>query len=188
MAAKRSNAKRIEGACLVLLLLVGRPATATVLVPADLSELARDARAIVRGRVMRLDAQWTDDRRTIETVVTLEAEGYLKGSLGPTLQFRVPGGELGRFRSITVGAPLFAVDERIVVFLGAAGPSVPYVLGLNQGVFRMLRADVGWVVMPPPAVPSAGGAGRIVRGDRSRGPLPLADFEQRVRQFIVGPR
>ena len=102
-----------------VLLALAMPARATVIVPADLGELSRDARTIVRGRVASLDAQWTADRGTIETIVTLEVESYLKGSLGPTLSFRVPGGDLGRFRSIVVGAPEFAVDEHVIVFLGA---------------------------------------------------------------------
>jgi hypothetical protein len=162
------------------------PARATVIVPADLGDLSHDA--IVRGRVMAIDARWTEDRRTVETIVTLEVEGYLKGALGQTLQFRVPGGELGRFRSITVGAPEFAIDERIVVFLGAIGPSIPYVLGLNQGVFRLARTADGWVVTPPPVLPSAAGAVRVVRGDASRRALALAVFEQRVRALAAGGR
>jgi hypothetical protein len=173
---------------LFLLLASSSTARATVIVPADLGELSRDARAIVRGRVMALDARWTDDRRAIETVVTLEVESYLKGPLGQTLQFRVPGGQLGRFRSITVGAPEFSIDDRIVVFLGATGPNIPHVLGLNQGVFRMVHAGDGWVVTPPPALPSAAGSVRIVRGDTSRRPLPLAEFEQRVRALAAAPR
>jgi hypothetical protein len=169
-------------------LAVAATVDATVVVPADLGELSRDARAIVRGRVMALDVRWTEDRRTIETVITLEVESYLKGPLGRTLQFRVPGGELGRFRSITVGAPEFSIDERVVVFLGATGPSIPYVLGLNQGVFRIVHAADGWVVTPPPALPSAAGSAPIVRGDPSRRPLPLVDFEQRVRALAAAPR
>jgi len=110
-----------------VLLALAMPARATVIVPADLGELSRDARTIVRGRVASLDAQWTADRGTIETIVTLEVESYLKGSLGPTLSFRVPGGDLGRFRSIVVGAPEFTLDEHVVVFLGTQGPSVPFV-------------------------------------------------------------
>jgi len=171
------------------LILVGNPAWATVLVPADLGELARDARAIARGRVVAVDAQWTPDRRTIETLVTLEVESYLKGALGGTVQFRVPGGTLGRFRSIVVGAPEFAVDDRVVVFLGARGPSVPYVLGFSQGVFRIVRSGDGstWLVTPPAILPSAAGTA-IVRGDPSRRPLPLSDFEQRVRALAGGAR
>jgi hypothetical protein len=174
----------IGGLCLAASATVG----ATVLVPADLTELSRDARAIVRGRVVALDPRWSDDRRSIETIVTLEVEGYLKGTFGQTVQFRVSGGTLGRFRSVTIGAPEFAIDEHIVVFLGANGPTVPHLLGLNQGVFRIARASNGWVVTPPATVPPVSGSARIVRGDTSRRPVPLADFEQRVRALAAGPR
>jgi hypothetical protein len=168
------------------------PARATVLISADLGELSRDARAIVRGRVAALDAQWTDDRGSIETIVTLEVESYLKGALGAALRFRVPGGELGRFRSIVVGAPEFALNQHLVVFLGARGPSVPYVLGLNQGVFRLVRAadDSGWMVTPPAIVPAMAGVSAvpIVRGDTSRRALRLDEFEQRVRTLAAAPK
>ena len=164
------------------------PVRATVLIPADLGELSRDALAIVRGRVAALDAQWTDDRGAIETIVTLEVENYLKGALGATLRFRVPGGELGRFRSIVVGAPEFAIDQHVVVFLGARGPSVPYVVGFSQGVFRLVRAadDSGWMVTPPTIFPAtAAGAVPIIRGDPSRRAMRLNDFEQRVRTLAA---
>jgi len=169
---------------LVLLVMSVLPARATVLIPADLGELSHDAIAIARGRVAALDAQWSEDHGTIETMVTLEVESYLKGSLGSTLRFRVPGGELGRFRSVVVGAPQFAIDQRVVVFLGARGPSVPFVLGLSQGVFRLSRAadNSGWLVTSPILGPSVAGATtRIVRGDPARRSLPLGDFEQTVR-------
>src|SRR5262249_14448576 len=76
----------------------------------------------------------------------------------------------------------FVVDQRVVVFLGAQGPTIPHVVGFNQGVFRIVRAqdDSGWLVTPPPNVPGVV-AVRVVRGDTSRRPVPLADFEQRVR-------
>src|SRR5712671_6267663 len=146
---------------LLLIVFLAVPVRATVLIPADLGELSRDAVAIARGRVAALDAQWTEDRGTIETIVTLEVESYLKGSLGATLRFRVPGGELGRFRSIVVGAPEFAIEQRVVVFLGARGPSVPFVLGMSQGVFRVVRAadNTGWLVTSPVlAAPATGAA------------------------------
>jgi len=167
------------------------PAHATVLIGADLGELAHDAVAIARGRVAAVDAQWTPDRRTIETLVTLEVDAYLKGALGSTVQFLVPGGSLGRYRSIVVGAPQFAVDERVVVFLGARGPSVPYVVGFSQGVFRVVRSGDGstWLVTPPAPMPAAtAGPVAIVRGDPQRRPLPLNDFEQRVRALAGAAR
>jgi len=176
---------------LLLFLIAGVPSRATVLIPADLGELSRDALAIARGRVAALDSQWTEDHGTIETIVTLEVDAYLKGSLGATLRFRVPGGDLGRFRSVVVGAPAFAVDERVVVFVGARGPTVPYLLGMSQGVFRLSRsADrSGWLVTTPVIMPAAAGAStRIVRGDPSRRAMPLGDFEQNVRALAGGSK
>src|SRR6185295_18104905 len=115
-------------------------------------------------------------------------ETYLKGALGAALSFRVPGGVLGRLRSIVVGAPEFSVDDRVIVFLGARGPSVPYVLGLSQGVFRLVAAsdNSGWLVTPPGVFPAAAGSGAIVRGDPSRRPMRLAEFEDRIRVLARG--
>jgi hypothetical protein len=149
-----------------------------VFLPADLNQLSRDATAIVRGQIVAVDAQWTDDRRTIETLVTLQTDTYLKGSLGEVVQFRVPGGSLGRFRSVVVGAPTFAVGQRVIVFLGSRGPTIPYVLGMSQGVFRLSQSPQGgWMVTPPGIM--AGIDGPVVRG--TRGPMALTDFEREIR-------
>jgi hypothetical protein len=170
-----------------LILALGGGARATVVVPADLGELASDARAIARGRVVAVDARWTDDRRTIETIVTLDVESYLKGELGSEVRFSVPGGSFGRYRNIVVGAPQFAVGQRTIVFLGAHGPTVPYLVGFSQGVFRIVRgADGSAVVIPPPVMPSVNGP--IIRGSVARQPAPLAAFERDVRALVAGGR
>ena len=161
----------------VVLILVSSVARATVVVPVELSELSRDAVAIARGRVVAVDAQWTDGRRGIETIVSLETEAYLKGSLGDVVQFRVPGGSFGRFRNIVVGAPQFTVGQRVIVFLGSRGPTIPYVLGMSQGVFRLVQSQGDWMVTPPPIVATADGP--VVRGTLR--PSPLGEFERQVR-------
>jgi hypothetical protein len=162
-------------------------ARATVLVPTDLGELSRDARAIARGQIVAVDAQWTGGRRSIETIVTLETETYLKGRLGDTVQFRVPGGALGRYRNVVVGAPRFVVGQRVIVFLGAQGPTIPYVLGLSQGVFRLGQTSGGeWLVTPPAVLPTM--QGPIVRGNLTMRPAPLGDFEREVRALVNGSR
>mgnify|MGYP002785848070 CR=1 FL=1 len=167
----------------LLLCALAASAGATVLVPADLSELAHDARAIVRGHVVAVTAQWTEDRRTIETVVALEPERYLKGRLGDLVYFRVPGGTLGRFRNIVMGAPRFEVGQRVIVFLGASGPRVPFVLGLSQGVYRVGVTSAGAeMVAPPPLLP--GVAGPVVRGAASLRPARLSDFERDVQTLV----
>ena len=160
-----------------------------MLVGVDLGVLSRDARVIAAGRVVAVEPRWTSGRRTIETLVTLDVETYLKGSFGSTVQFVVPGGVMGRYRSIFIGAPEFAIDQRVIVFLGARGPSVPYVLGLSQGVYRIVPASGGgWMVTPPALLPTVEVSTPIVRGDASRRPLALADFERRVRALAGGVR
>jgi hypothetical protein len=180
---------RMVCACVLAACIGVTSARATTLVPADLGELSREAIAIARGRVAAVEGQWTDDHRTIETVVSLQVDEYLKGSLGAVVQFRVPGGLLGRYRSIFVGAPEFAVDQQVVVFLGAHGPSVPHVLGLSQGVFRIVpdAGGAGWLVTPPAMMPVATPT-RVVRGGLARHTIALAEFEQRVRALAGGQK
>ena len=138
--------------------------------------------------MVALDAAWTSDRSAIETLVTLRVDAYLKGQLGSTLQFHVPGGRLGRFDSVMIGAPTFGVGQNVIVFLGARGPSVPYLLGLGQGVFRLAPGAGGWLVTPPALVPSTSGRTPVVRGDVSRRPVPLADFSRQVRSLTGSAR
>ncbi len=171
----------ITVACLAL----GASLGATVVVPADLGELSREAHTIARGRVVDVVGQWTDDRRTIETLVTLETQAFLKGDLGETVQFLVPGGSLGRFRNIVVGAPHFDVGQQVIVFLGVKGPGVPFVLGLSQGVFRVRQEPGGLPVVTPSAMP---GVGLVVRGSPVLAPQSLTEFELRVRGLVQGRR
>lgn len=172
----------IVAACCVLSVSM----SATSFIATDLSELTREARTIARGRVVSVDSRWSADRSRIETLVTLEAETYMKGALGTTLQFVVPGGRLGRYRSILVGAPSFEPGQRVIVFLAASAPSLPHVIGLSQGLFRVVPDADRWLVTPQPVVSAA--ASRIVRGDPARQPMTLADFEQQVRTLAGSAR
>lgn len=172
-----------------VLLLSSIPGQSTTLVPADFSDLVREARTIARGRVAAVDGRWTEDRQSIETLVILQVDAYLKGPLGATVQFRVPGGTLGRYRRVFVGAPEFAVDQRLIVFLGAQGPAIPHVLGLSQGVFSLVQSSdsARWLVTPP-VMPAVTAATPVTRGDPLRRPMPLLDFERHVRELMGGGR
>ena len=186
---RRPSGLRIWGGLIVLACVLRATGVgATVIVPLDLGELSRGAGAIVRGRVAAVDSQWSDDRRSIQTIVTIDVENTLKGPLGSTVQLVVPGGTAGRYRSIVVGAPGFLVGQRVVVFLRWQGPSHPYLFGFSQGVFRVVTAGdgSGTVVIPPPIVGPVAESTPIVRGDITRRPLSLAAFEQQVRLLMGG--
>ncbi len=161
-------------------------AEATVVLPLDFRQLTSKATAIVRGRVISLTPQWATERHGIETMVTVEVESYLKGDFGPQFTFRVPGGRMGRFRSVTLGAPVFREGEEVILFLGATGPAIPHVVGFNQGVYRITvdRASGARLVTPPILTGDVTTPTLIVRGDPSRRPIPLARFEAQVRSMV----
>src|SRR5262245_38058593 len=93
-------AMRRSVVALLLLFLFSAPARATTVVPLSFTQLVNESAAIVYGRVADVRGQWTDDRRAIESVVTLDVMSALKGSPGSTMTFSVPGGEAGRFVSL----------------------------------------------------------------------------------------
>jgi hypothetical protein len=154
-----------------------------VLKPADLGTLVASARVIVHGRVVSTRTQ-SSDRRRIETVVTVEAGDYFKGDLGRELTFVVPGGTLGRYRTVVSGAPQLAEGDDVVLFLGTRGPAMPYLVRLGEGVFRVQR-DVRTgerLVSRHPVVAQSGAWQRVVRGASGQ-PLSVSAFGAMVRDL-----
>ena len=161
---------------------------ATVIVPIEFRALVTMAPVIVHGRVVDVRTEWVDGRRSVETFVTVQADEYLKGHLGDTLTVRVPGGQMGRYRTVFVGAPEFRDGDEVVLFLKHAGPSYSYIIGLSQGAFRVVAdARTGRRMVTTPIVMSRGGdePERVVRGDVTRRPLPIEAFRDAVRQALA---
>jgi hypothetical protein len=125
---------------LALCIVGARAASATVIAPAGFADVVNGSQLIVHGRVVEVRSETTAGRRSIHSFVTIAVDEALKGSAGSRVTFRVPQGQVGRYRRIVVGAPEFAVGEDVLLFLTAKPPAIPTVFGLNQGV-RRLRGD-----------------------------------------------
>ena len=187
------TAQTLIRTCLIAALGVvsATPLAATVYVTADLAELTAEARAVAHGRVVALEPRWVDGRRGIETLVTLRVESYAKGDMGETVTLRVPGGQMGPYKSVMLGAPGFVEGEEVVVFLASPGAAIPHLVGLAQGVYRVRpdRTTGARVVTPEvasgalPAAPA-----RVVRGDGTRRPAALSAFLDRVRALAGAAR
>lgn len=162
--------------------------SATVLVPAEFREIVSGSQIIVHGRISEVRPEWIDGRRRIESVITLQAASFYRGTSAQTITFRVPGGQIGRYKSVTVGAPEFNAGDEVVLFLKARGPSVPQVFGLNQGVFRVdVDQRTGRRTVTQPILMAKGVmAQRVVRGARDRQPLPLDQFATQIRSVLEG--
>jgi len=155
------------------------PAQAVTVVPLSFEQLVRQSSSVIYARVVDVRGQWTDDRRTIDSVVTVEVIKGLKGTTATELTLTVPGGQVGRYLNLLPGAPAFARGDLAVLFLTARGPRHPIPTGFTQGIYRVSRDGAGTAIVTPPTVDAVGP--RVVRGDRRRKPVSLAAFEGAVR-------
>lgn len=170
---------RCSVSILVIFLYLASSVFATTLVPLSFEQLVNESQSVVYGRVTDVRAQWTADRRFIESVVTIEVLRGMKGTARESIAFTVPGGQVGRYLNVIPGAPSFATGDTAVFFLTAQGARLPVTTGLTQGIYRVRRDDgSGEMLVVPPVVD---GVGKIVRGDPRRKPVQLAAFESAVR-------
>jgi hypothetical protein len=163
---------------------------ATVLVPAEFREIVAGSEIIVYGRIAGVRAEWSDDRRRIDSVIVLEAGSYLKGGPGAVVTFRVPGGQIGRYKNVIIGAPEFHEGDEAVLFLTARGSSTAHVFGLSQGVFRVrVDARTGQRLVIAPVLMAGGDTPEsVTRGAAMRRPLALDAFAATVRAAMAAGR
>src|SRR5262245_38599328 len=170
---------------IAVLMLCSHELRATVLLPAEFREIVAGSQIIVYGRVTDVRPEWSGDRTRIDTVVTVTAGTYLKGGPGRSVTFKVPGGQVGRYRNLVVGAPQFQAGEEAIFFLSASGPSIAHVFGLSQGVFRVKVDARGQRLVVPPVLMSESEVAQLVtRGDPTRRQLSLDQFAATVRQAV----
>src|SRR5262245_49112342 len=170
--------RRSVYACLICFAFV-IPLSATTVVPLSFEQLVNESASVVYGRVVDVRAQWTDDRRFIESVVSIEILKGMKGTAHERISFTVPGGQVGRYVTVIPGAPVFAPGDMAVFFLTSRGARMPVTTGLTQGIYRVQRdSRSGDLLVTPPVIDAPG---RIVRGDVKRKPASLTSFEASVR-------
>jgi len=165
-----------------VLLVHAVPARATTVLPADFAEMVKGSQVIVHGRVTASRSYLTA-ARTIETLVTVAVQDPIKGPATAQVAFRLPTGQVGRYRRVMVGAPEFAEGDEVILFLRGRPPAVPMPFGLHQGVYRVTRA-AGRATVSPVVTARAG---RIVRGDPARRPMTVDAFAREVRAVMERP-
>jgi hypothetical protein len=181
--------QRTAAALMAGLLIAGgfHAVSAMTYVAVDFPTLVGEAQAIAIGRVIAVQPRWRDGRRGVETALTFDVDQYLKGDLGRTVTFAIPGGQMGRYRSVMPGVPAISEGEELVLFLAGDAPEAARVLGLGQGVFRIMtdRERGVRLVIPELLATAQAGATRIVRGDLARRPMPLEQFAGAVRTILL---
>jgi hypothetical protein len=168
-----------------LVVALGPPAAATIVVSLDLAQLVEGADTVAYGRVVDVFTVRLDGRYS-ETLVTLAPSAVLKGQASGDIVFRVPGGEMGRYRTVVVGAPVLHMNDEIVVFLAGQPPRVPHVVGFSQGVLPIMRDDARRPIVLAPPVADRSGAQPVVRGGAPTRVMMLSAFADDVRAMVEG--
>lgn len=176
----------------MLALVVGLSLTAGTLfgstfLSAQFREVVAEASTIVRGRVTDVRA-FRSPAGDVESVVTIAVETALKGSAEAFVAMRVPGGTIGRYRTVMTGAPVMRVGEQAVFFLKRGPGNTLWPVGLAQGIYRVSEGsgNIGMVYAPVLPGVTTNAVGAIVRGDSRRKALPVTEFESLVRLVMTG--
>ena len=166
----------------IILLLSGFTALgAATLERLSVEQMAQQATAVVRGRVG--EARSVRPGALVYTLYSFESEQIWKGASTANLEVAIPG---GTYQGVTYsfgGTPELKAGEEYVLFLWTGPSGRTQIVGLSQGVFRVLHRAEGVVVMRTEAEDSVF-AGE--EGGRSSQVLEatLAQFEARVRAAL----
>ena len=88
-----------------------------------------------------------------------------------------------------IGAPVFKPGDEAFLFLKSQGAGMPYVFGLNQGVFRVNVDQRGVRKVVSPLLLASGTDPEVVRrGAVNRQPLALETFGEQIRTAMAAGR
>lgn len=180
--------RRAIGLVLGVLILAVVSVRADLTIPAEFRVVVNDAGLIVRGRVTDVRS-FEVPGMGIDSVATIAVEHVLKGQANGFVYVRVPGGLVNGKRYVMIGAPNFRVGQRAFLFLRPGATDTAYrPIGLSMGVYQ-IQADprTRRLMVEPPVMAgrTTAASGAIVRGDRRRQSLTVADFEAVVRLAVA---
>lgn len=159
---------------------------ASTFLSAEFREIVSGASTIVRGRVTDVRAV-RSPAGDVESVVTIAVDSVLKGTADTFVAMRVPGGTVGRYRTVMTGAPVMRVGEQAVFFLKRGPANAYWPVGLSQGIYRVQLGGAGGGLVQAPVLAgvTTNAVGAVVRGDSRRKTLPVTEFESLVRLVLA---
>jgi len=141
-----NNKEFFRTGALILLLVMGLgigQALALTLGLTSVQELAIESELIVTGRIASVEYVWEDEtHRTINTLLTVEVDQYVKGTGNATVVVRQLGGHIGDFGDEIPGVPAFDAGEEMVFFLVKFNGEY-WIHSMALGAFRVSTEETG---------------------------------------------
>jgi hypothetical protein len=114
-------------------------ARATSVTEFTFTDLVAQADVIAVGTVTEIREQWDEEKKTPLTLVTFTNLTVVKGSPGSSFTLEFLGGKMPNGLVMTIpGVPQFAVGEKAVVFCAGNGRDFCPLVGIWQGVLRVV--------------------------------------------------
>jgi hypothetical protein len=176
---------RRSNALLAALALTAVPslASATVMIPLTIEDMAVQSAVVVRGKVLGSHAVWDQTHQRIYTFTEIEVLDamHTPSPLPKTVTVRTLGGEVGKIGMRVSGTERFTPNEEVVIFLRAdpSDAKVFQTVGMSQGKFNVLHEEKATVV-----VPSHEGLA-FAKPDEKTGTMTIGDAPEPSRITLV---
>jgi len=165
-----------------------QPASATIMVALDLSQLADRADQVLLATVEKTESHWTASHDSIFTDVTMRVQKVYKGvtSPGSVVVVRREGGSVDGIALKVFGSPEFRAGEEAVVFAQRRSGN-DWVVGMSQGKLRVVADASGRRMVRPPDL-----SGVSFLPGQKAAPAPttraLEEFEQDLAGVLSSSR
>lgn len=174
--------KRLVSAIVVSMVVIAAgPAAASTFLAMELPSLVAEADAVVQGRVLKVDSFWEPTGTVIVSEAMVQVEDAVVGSTPTVVIVRTFGGTVDGYTVEAHGFPVFAADDRVLLFLEQDGDDRMRVTGYQQGHYRVVPGDRGGET----AVPTTDLGASLLTADGRQAPapkqLPLAELKDLIR-------
>jgi hypothetical protein len=159
-------------------------ARASTLLQLSLNDMILQSTSIVRGKVQ--SAYVSQKGSVIYTHYQVQVSATFKGTPVPTLDLAVLGGVSNGVRQIFGGAPTFTNGQDYVLFLWTSKSGITQVIGLSQGLFKVVPGPSGQsVVMRAAATePLLNASGQPVTDSDFQ--MSLSSLQSRIQSVLSG--
>jgi hypothetical protein len=112
-------------------------ASATLIPRLSFEQLTDASETVVAGRITTTWTAWDREHKYIWTHYNLTVDSALKGTPPTIVEFAEPGGALGDASMAIVGAVIYNVGNRVVIFLARMPNGYLRTAGWTQGVYTL---------------------------------------------------
>ena len=125
----------------LLLVLLPRPVSATMVDAPDIDSLISQSDYVVRAVVRAATPEWREHagRRYISTKVELEIRDVIKGAPPMPLVLNLIGGRIGEDELVVEGLPRFSVGDEQILFVHGEQRKMFPLVALMHGVYPIIR-------------------------------------------------